>query len=290
MALNAPLQSEGLAEVGVRLRAARAKIGMTRKRLAEISGTSERYLAQIESGAGNPSLGVLVALAQALDMAPADLLPQSGECNAAYAGAAYALRRLPEARLPALLAWIKHGGGAESAKGRRIALIGLRGAGKSSLGQALGERIQVPFFEISKEVERVYGANIGLLIELSGQNALRRYEAEAWEAICESHETAIVAVPGGIVANAPFYERLLTTAHSVWLEASPEDHMARVMAQGDFRPMASNRSAMEDLKAILRARGPEYARADIRLDTSAQDFAATLSALERTARKLADIT
>ena len=176
------------------------------------------------------------------------------------------------------------------AKGRRIALIGLRGAGKSSLGQALGERIQVPFFEISKEVERVYGANIGLLIELSGQNALRRYEAEAWEAICESHETAIVAVPGGIVANAPFYERLLTTAHSVWLEASPEDHMARVMAQGDFRPMASNRSAMEDLKAILRARGPEYARADIRLDTSAQDFAATLSALERTARKLADIT
>jgi XRE family aerobic/anaerobic benzoate catabolism transcriptional regulator len=257
---------------------------MTRKQLAGASGTSERYLAQIEAGTGNPSVSVLLTLSQALDLAPAELLPQGGERSSSHTSAVQALRRLPIADLPKLLKWMEQEGGDKNRKGRRIALIGLRGAGKTSLGQALAGRLAMPFFEISKEVERAYGADIGLLLEINGQAALRRYEAAAWEAICEAHEAAVVAVPGGIVADVSLYERLLASAHSIWLAARPEDHMARVMAQGDFRPMASNRSAMADLKAILKARSPEYARANFRLDTSAQDFAATLVALEHVAR------
>lgn len=277
---------DGQAEVAKRLRAARAKVGMTRRQLAGASGTSERYLAHIEAGTGNPTVAVIEALASALDIAPAELLPLGGERSAARAEAAAVLRRLPEAQLATMIEQMQHGDPEDALKGRRIALIGMRGAGKSSLGKALAERSGLPFLEMSKEVERAYGGEMRLLIELGGQSALRRYEHEAWEKIVADHDAAVIATPGGVAADPELFERLLTTAHSVWLEASPEDHMRRVMAQGDFRPMASNRSAMEDLKAILRARASEYARADARLDTSAQDFDGTIAKLEVIAGKL----
>ena len=277
---------EGFAEVGTRLRAIRAKIGMTRKQLAAASGTSERYLAHLEGGVGNPSLGVLTALAETLDLAVADLLPLGGERTAAYCRAAAAVRRMPEGQLAGLLKGLRGSAGANGAKAQRIVLVGLRGAGKTTLGRALAERLSVPFLEVSKEVERAYGGDIGLLIEMSGQGALRRYEDEAWEAIRSGHEAAVIAAPGGIVAEGALYDHVLATAHGVWLQASPEDHMARVMAQGDFRPMASNRGAMSDLKAILDARSPEYARAAAHLDTSAQGFDATLDLLHAVARSL----
>lgn len=272
-------------EVGARVRAARAKVGMTRRQLAISSGSSERYLAQIEAGVANPSLSVLTGLAGALDMAVADLLPKGGERTADYMEAAAALRRLPLEGLDAFNRWIS-GTPTDVNKSRRIVLLGLRGAGKSSLGRELAERLQVPFLEMSKEVELAYGGEIGVLIELSGQAALRRYESEVWEAIRQKHDAAVVAAPGGIVADAPVFDRMLATSHSIWLKATPEDHMERVMAQGDFRPMASNRAAMADLKAILEARSGEYARADVEVETSRQNFSETIDLLETVARDL----
>jgi XRE family aerobic/anaerobic benzoate catabolism transcriptional regulator len=266
-------------DVGARLRAARAKIGMTRRQLSAASGMSERYLAHIEAGTGNPTVAVLETLASALDLAPAELLPLGGERSEAREAAATVLRRVPEARLPELLSQMVNPGARDSSKAGRIALLGLRGAGKSSLGRALAERLDVPFLEMSKEVERAYGGEMRLLIELGGQSALRRYEHETWESFLAHHERAVIATAGGVAADPELFDRLLTTAHSIWLEASPEDHMQRVMAQGDFRPMASNRTAMEDLKAILQARSGEYARADARLNTSAQDFDRTVDRL-----------
>jgi XRE family aerobic/anaerobic benzoate catabolism transcriptional regulator len=284
--LPSALEKSDFSEVGDRLRAARAKVGMTRRQLAVASGSSERYLAQIEAGVANPSLSVLTGLATALDLALADLLPKGGERSAAYMEAAAAVRRLPREGLEAFNRWIAKPPEVDLTRGKRILMLGLRGAGKSSLGHALAERLQVPFFEISKQVELAYGAEIGLLIELSGQAALRRYESEVWESITEKYDAAVIAAPGGIVADAPIFDRMLATSHSIWLKATPEDHMERVMAQGDFRPMASNRSAMADLKAILHARSGEYARADAQLDTSQQGFSETLNLVEAVARDL----
>ena len=276
----------GAAELAARVRAARAKIGMTRKQLAAASGASERYLANIEQGVGNPSLSLMSSLATALDIALAELLPHGGEQSEPRALAAAALRRVPEGRLPAVLEELRNPVGAEAGKAQRIVLVGLRGAGKSSLGAALAKRLDAPFFEISQEVERAYGADIGALLELSGQSALRRYEREVWEAIVEREEAAVIGAPGAIVAEPTLYERLLTSAHSIWLQATPEDHMSRVIAQGDLRPIADNRSAMSDLKAILAARSGDYARCDANLNTSEQDFEATADRLEAIARRL----
>lgn len=277
---------QDFAEIGTRLRAARAKAGVTRRQLAALSGTSERYLAHLEGGVGNPSIGVVTALAGALDLSVSDLLPQGGERSGAHARAAEALRRLPDKRLPDFHDWIGNIAPLDVAKARRIGLIGLRGAGKSSLGAELARRLRVPFIELTRRVEELYGGELTLLIELSGQAGLARYESMAWEAVLAEHEAAVIAAPGGIVANGPLFDRLLGTSHSIWLEAKPDDHMSRVMAQGDFRPMASTRGAMADLKAILDARTGEYSRADRRLDTSAQNFEQTAGLLERVARDL----
>jgi XRE family transcriptional regulator, aerobic/anaerobic benzoate catabolism transcriptional regulator len=271
-------------EVGQRIRAARAKAGVTRKQLATASGASERYLAHLEAGTGNPSVDVLSAIGDALDMAMADLLPLGGERGELEERAANLMRRLPTDKLQGVIDWMQRPLQVEGGKAKRIALIGLRGAGKSSLGEALAKRLNLPFFEISKEVERVYGGAIGLLIEMNGQAALRRYEAEVLEAICRDHQAAVIAAPGAIVADGPLYDSLLDSAHSIWLQATPQDHMDRVIAQGDLRPMGSGRGAMDDLQAILDSRAPDYARADATLDTSAQDFVRTVDKLEELVR------
>jgi XRE family aerobic/anaerobic benzoate catabolism transcriptional regulator len=283
---NPQAPAESKSDIGQRLRAARARIGMTRKQLVQASGASERYLALLETGAGNPSLSVVAALAEALGLAVADLIPLGGERDPRRADLTAAVRRLPDNRLDALEAWLAEHGSLGGVKAGRIVLVGLRGAGKTSLGAALAERLAVPFFEVSKEVEKAYGGSMGVLIEFSGQGALRRHESEVWEQIIASHNRAVIAAPGHIVADGTLYGRVLETARSIWLQATPEDHMTRVVAQGDLRPMESNRSAMADLRAILDARSAEYARADARLQTSAQDFAATTDLLEAEARRL----
>jgi XRE family transcriptional regulator, aerobic/anaerobic benzoate catabolism transcriptional regulator len=276
----------GSLDMAQRLRAARSRAGFTRKHLATSAQVSERYLAHLEAGTGNPSIEMLMSLAGALDIATADLLPTGGERDADTAEAAQIFRRLPKYRIEEALAWLRQPMGGPAGKAGRISLIGLRGAGKSSLGSALAERTGMPFFEISKEVERRYGGSIGVLLEINGPAALHRYEADVLEEICRDHERAVIAAPGAIVSNGPLYDQLLASSWSIWLQATPEDHMNRVIAQGDLRPMTGNRTAMNDLKAILAAREGDYARADIALDTSAQDFQSTLTELQKISTSL----
>lgn len=275
---------DALAELGRRVRAARTTTGMTRTQLADASGASLRYLAHIEAGTGNPSLSLLIAIAGALDVAVADLLPLGGERDVNYYEATAAVRRLSPTRLSALNDWISN---YRTDKANRIVLVGLRGAGKTSLGKQLAKRLDMPFFEISGQIEQAYGGDLSLLIELGGQAALHKYETQAWEGM-RAHPRAVISAPGAVVADLRIYDRVLLAAHTIWLQASPEDHMDRLIAQGDFRPVLGKPSAMDDLRAILEARSPEYARADAHLDTSAQSFDETVDLLcELAARLLA---
>jgi XRE family aerobic/anaerobic benzoate catabolism transcriptional regulator len=259
-----------LAAIGGEVRRHRAKRGMTRRQLAQASLISERYLAQIESGAGNPSAGVLHAIAQALDLPISALLPESGAHTAALDAILDLVMQVPEGELPALAkeieAHVMRAGSADRA--RRIALVGLRGAGKSTLGRMLAQRLGWPFIELDRRVEEDYGASIPDLIEMAGTATFRRQERHALQRVIAEHEAAIITTAGGIVANPETYALLLHGTHTVWVKARPEEHMSRVMAQGDFRPMAQNRQAMADLVAILEARRADYARAEAEVDTS----------------------
>jgi XRE family transcriptional regulator, aerobic/anaerobic benzoate catabolism transcriptional regulator len=259
-----------LRDVGALIRNERARRGMTRRALAQACQTSERYLAQIESGAGNPSVLVLDAIARVFGLTPADLMP-AGE-------ALRRLRSLPPDKLAALLRAVE-APGASANRARRIALVGLRGAGKSTLGAALAARLRVPFIEIDKMVEQEYGAPVSTLFEVYGQGTFRRYERECLQRIVTEFDAAVIATAGGIVADDGTFSELLDQAHVIWLQASPAEHMRRVMEQGDFRPMSHNRDAMNDLVAILDARAADYGRAHARLDTSGKDVAACLEEL-----------
>ena len=259
-----------LAAIGREVRKHRAKRGMTRRQLAQASATSERYLAQIESGIGNPSVSVLRAIAQALDLPIAALLPGAGARATELSAILDLLAQLPEGELPALskeiAARLAQHAGADQA--RRIALVGLRGAGKSTLGRMLARHLGWPFIELDRRVEEEYGASIPDLIEMAGTATFRRHEREALEGVIAQHEAAVITTAGGIVSNSETYALLLRRTHTIWIKARPEEHMSRVMAQGDFRPMAQNRGAMADLVAILEARHGDYARAEAQIDTS----------------------
>ncbi len=270
-------------EVGQLVRLGRAKRGITRRRLAEQSGISERYLAQIEGGEGNPSITVLRALAQVFDIAVADLLPDEGQRDATLASIAEMLRRLPAAERSDIAASIKQRVEKHRAsdRGRRIALVGLRGAGKSTLGRMLAQHLACPFIELNRLIEQEYGASVPLLIEMSGVGTFRRYERACLEKVIVENECAVIATAGGIVSNPESYELLLARTHTVWVNAQPQEHMTRVMEQGDFRPMAQNREAMADLIAILDARRDDYSRAEEQLDTSGDTTDASFAKLVR---------
>jgi XRE family aerobic/anaerobic benzoate catabolism transcriptional regulator len=257
---------------------------MTRRQLAHASGASERYLAQIEGGAGNPSVIMLASIAHALDVPIIELLPRSNGRSAAMAQILDVLARTPRAELPALAELIESRAGRDTGidRGRRIALVGLRGAGKSTLGRRLADTLGYPFIELDRLVEQDYGARIPDLIEMAGIATFRRYERACLERVIDEHEAAVIATAGGIVSNPETYALLLRRTHTVWVKARPDEHMRRVMAQGDFRPMAQNREAMADLVAILDARRADYARAQAQLDTSGDS-------VERSCGKLARI-
>jgi XRE family aerobic/anaerobic benzoate catabolism transcriptional regulator len=271
----APRSNQGSADtfaaaVGRLVRTSRAKRGMTRRQLAQDSGASERYLAQIESGQGNPSVIILKAIADALDLAVVDLLPRTGARNAALTHVIDVLGRVPPSDLPAIAELIegRTGAGSASSRARRIALVGLRGAGKSTLGRRLAGELGCPFIELDRLVEQDYGARIPDLIEIAGMATFRRYERACLERVIAQHDAAVIATAGGIVSNPETYALLLGRTHTVWIRTRPEEHMRRVMEQGDFRPMAQNREAMADLVAILDARRGDYGRAEAELDTS----------------------
>jgi len=277
-----------LVAIGVEVRRHRAKRGMTRRQLAQASETSERYLAQIESGAGNPSVSVLRAIAQALGLPASALLPEASTRPAALAAIIDLLSQVPEAELPALAKDIaaRIAGAQNADRARRIALIGLRGAGKSTLGRLLAQRFGCPFIELDRLIEEDYGASIPDLIEMAGAATFRRFERSALERVIAEHDAAIITTAGGIVADAETYALLLRRSHTVWIKARPEDHMSRVMAQGDFRPMAANREAMADLVAILDARRADYARAEAEVDTTGDTVEQSLAKLVATATRL----
>ena len=277
-----------LVAIGVEVRRHRAKRGMTRRQLAQASETSERYLAQIESGAGNPSVSVLRAIAQALGLPASALLPEASTRPAALAAIIDLLSQVPEAELPALAKDIaaRIAGAQNADRARRIALIGLRGAGKSTLGRLLAQRFGCPFIELDRLIEEDYGASIPDLIEMAGAATFRRLERGALERVIAEHDAAIITTAGGIVADAETYALLLRRSHTVWIKARPEDHMSRVMAQGDFRPMAANREAMADLVAILDARRADYARAEAEVDTTGDTVEQSLAKLVATATRL----
>jgi XRE family aerobic/anaerobic benzoate catabolism transcriptional regulator len=270
-------------EVGRMVRLGRAKRGMSRRQLAQESGTSERYLAQIESGAGNPSVLVMRAVADALEIPLFELLPQTGGLAAPYARIIDLLGRASPGDLSAIAETIERriDGAAATDRARRIALVGLRGAGKSTLGRMLAEKLGVPFIELNRLVEQEYGASVPLLIEMSGLATFRRHERACLERVVSENEAAVIATAGGIVSNPETYGLLLRRSHTVWISAQPEEHMSRVMKQGDFRPMARNREAMADLHAILEARRGDYARAEATLDTSGAAVPQSLAKLQK---------
>jgi XRE family transcriptional regulator, aerobic/anaerobic benzoate catabolism transcriptional regulator len=258
------------AEIGRMVRLGRARRGMSRRQLAQESGTSERYLAQIESGAGNPSMLVMRAIADALEMPLFELLPQTGGVAAPYARIIDLLGRAAPSDLASIAELIERQIAHATAtdRARRIGLVGLRGAGKSTLGKLLAEKLDVPFVELDRMVEQQYGASIPLLIEMSGVATFRRHERACLERVIAENEAVVIATAGGIVSNPETYGLLLRRTHTVWISAQPDEHMGRVMKQGDFRPMAKNREAMSDLHAILESRRADYARAETTLDTS----------------------
>lgn len=267
----APEAAEGalLLELGDRVRRARARRGMTRRALAGQSGVSERYIAQLERGDGNASILVLQKIAGALGMRPAELLDDPYPGSVEYTLLCALLRELPADTLGRLRQRLQGelGAGA-AARTRRIALLGLRGAGKSTLGARLAESRQVPFVELDREIERRSGTPLEELFLLYGQATYRRHEERCLAQVLNEYPECVIATGGSIVTAPTVFATLLSSCFTVWLKATPEEHMARVIAQGDMRPMAGNAEAMEDLRQILLERAPLYAQSESTLDTS----------------------
>ena len=270
-----------LALLGERVREERARRGMARRILARDSGLSERYLAQLEAGKGNLSISLLRRVAQALNLPLAALVDEGPREPAELRSSLELLRRLPPERLAEALALLASRFGTQEAEARRrrIALIGLRGAGKSTLGSRLGAHLGLPFVELDREIERDCGLSLGEIFALYDQSAYRRSEARALDRIVAEYPGFVLAAGGSVVAEPATFERLLASCFTVWVRASPEEHMRRVMAQGDFRPMAENREAMADLKRMLAVREPLYARADAVVDTAGQSIEAAFRRL-----------
>jgi len=251
---------------------------MTRKILARDSGVSERYLAQLESGQGNVSIRLLRGIAQALNMQPEALLREGPEPPIDFVHITEFLRRLPEAELHQARRLLLERFGSVDRTGcyDRIALIGLRGAGKSTLGAKLAAKLDMPFLELDRSIEKEAGVRLGVIFELYGQSGFRRLERRCLDDILEGTTKFVLATGGSLVSEPATFERLLTTCYTVWLKASPEDHMQRVIAQGDVRPMADNRESMEDLERILAVREPLYGKADVAVDTSVHSLAQSM--------------
>jgi len=284
-----------LVALGERVRSLRARRGMTRKALALAADVSERHLANLEYGVGNASVLILLQVAQALQCSVAELVGDVSTSSPEW----LLIRELLVGRDDDTLQKVRvaigellgtggangRDGSGQRARSARIALVGLRGAGKSTLGRLLAEDLDCPFVELSRQIEAFAGCSISEIQALYGQNAYRRYERRALEESIQIYPEAVIATPGGIVSDPATFNQLLAHCTTVWLQAAPEDHMTRVIAQGDTRPMAASKEAMQDLKSILAGRAAFYSKAEFSVDTSAQPLAQTFSLLRDTVRE-----
>jgi XRE family aerobic/anaerobic benzoate catabolism transcriptional regulator len=236
-----------LSLLGERVRAWRTDHGMTRKVLAQASGVSERYLAQLEAGEGNISVLLLRKVARAMGVPVENLV------------------REPD--------------GEEARLAKCIALLGLRGAGKSTLGEKLSRQLGIAFIELDREVEKEAGAELGEVFAMYGQDAFRRFERRALERVLARNERAVIATGGSLVTDPGTYKLLLERCVCIWLKASPEEHMARVIAQGDMRPFKGRSAALDEIKKLLDDRNRLYSRADATVDTSAKTLKQSLTEL-----------
>ena len=276
-----------LTALGERVRSLRARRGMTRKATALAAEVSERHLANLEYGVGNASILVLLQVANALQCSLGELIGDVTTSSPEW----LMIRELLEQRDDATLQRVRVAigemlgtGGGNAARSSRVALIGLRGAGKSTLGQMLADDLGFPFVELSREIEKFAGCSVAEIQALYGVNAYRRYERRALEETIQTHPEAVIATPGGLVSDAATFNQLLAHCTTVWLKADPEDHMQRVMAQGDLRPMAASKEAMDDLKGILAGRAAFYSKAQFMVDTSTQPLEPSFQMLRQTVR------
>ena len=238
-----------LVTLGERVRSLRARRGLSRKAAAARARVSERHWANLETGVGNASILVLLQVAKALQCSLVTLLEEAPEAGN--------LRR------------------------QHIALIGLRGAGKSTLGQRLAQELGYVFVELSRVIENLAGCSISEIHGLYGPEAYRRYERRALEDCLAQYPHVVMATPGGLVSEESTFNMMLAQCYTIWLQATPEDHMARVLAQGDTRPMSASTEAMQDLRRILSSRSPFYAKADLHFDTSLQPLKESFQKLKK---------
>lgn len=277
-----------LVALGERVRALRSRRGLSRKAAASAAGMSERHLANLEYGIGNASILVLLQVTQALGCPLAELIGDVTTSTPEW----LMIREMLEHRDEPTLRRVRESigemlgtGGANTAHSPRIALIGLRGAGKSTLGKMLAKDLDYPFIELTREIEATAGCSVAEIQALYGINAYRRYERRALEEAIQIYPEAVIATPGGLVSDPATFNLLLAHCTTVWLQATPEDHMKRVVAQNDLRPMAASTEAMEDLKRILAGRTAFYSTAELTLDTSTQPLDETFLALRELVRK-----
>lgn len=263
-------ETEFLKMLGERVRQERARRAMTRKELAKHAAVSERFLAQLETGHGNISIIRLRRIAHALGLGVERLAQERNGDVPEIVGTVALLEKLkPEERRRAqALLLEKFGAGSEQERRGRIALVGLRGAGKSTLGALLAERIGAPFIELDRMVEQESGSKLSVVFDLYGPAGFHRLEREALERVLETHERFVLATGGSIVNEPETFARLRNACYTVWLRAKPEDHMQRVIAQGDRRPMAGSQWAMADLRKILAGRETLYEKANASVNTS----------------------
>jgi XRE family aerobic/anaerobic benzoate catabolism transcriptional regulator len=273
--------------LGQRVGALRARRGMTRKALAAAAQVSERHLANMEYGLGNASVLVLLQVAKALQCTLAELL---GDVSTSSPDWLMIREMLEQCDAPTLhrvriaIGELLGTGGAAHERSTRFALVGLRGAGKSTLGQMLAEDLGYPFVELSREIEKLAGCSVAEIQALYGTNAYRRYERRALEESIQNFPEAVIATPGGLVSDPASFSLLLAHCSTLWLQADPADHLRRVTAQGDLRPMAASKEALQDLKNILDGRQSFYSKAQFAVNTSAQDLEATFELLRATVR------
>ena len=277
-----------LLALGQRVTTLRARRGMTRKAVAVAADVSERHLANLEYGVGNASILVLVQIAGALQCSLAEIIGDrtTGSPEWLMIRELLGQRDEPTLRRARIAIGNMLGQGGEPAQlSPRLALIGLRGAGKSALGRLLADNLGFPFIELSREIEKLAGCSVAEIQALYGMSAYRRYEHRALEKVIQSHAEAVIATPGGLVSDPATFNLLLSHCTTIWLQASPEDHMRRVMEQGDLRPMAASKEAMQDLKNILAGRAAFYCKAELSLNTSAQALAPSAEALRKLVRR-----